>query len=99
MGGTWSSGRSAYCTERDIVAYATVRAFPLIPCTLCGSQPNLQRVAIKRMLHAWAKEAPGRIETIFRSLRHAVPSHLLDPRLFDFAGLSGRAEEQGNEWL
>jgi len=87
----------AYCTERDIAAYATVRAFPLIPCTLCGSQPNLQRVAIKRMLHSWAKDSPARIETIFRGLQHAVPSHLLDPRLFDFAGLGGDAEEQGNE--
>jgi tRNA 2-thiocytidine biosynthesis protein TtcA len=80
----------AYCTERDIAASATVRGFPLIPCRLCGSQPNLQRVAIKRMLHSWAKDSPGRIETIFRGLQHAVPSHLLDPRLFDFAGLGGR---------
>jgi tRNA 2-thiocytidine biosynthesis protein TtcA len=88
----------AYCSERDIAAYATVRAFPLIPCTLCGSQPNLQRVAIKRMLHGWSK-APGRIETIFRSLQHAAPSHLLDHRLFDFAGLGGPGEDQGPEWL
>ncbi len=89
----------AYCTERDIAAYAKARAFPLIPCTLCGSQPDLQRVAIKRMLHAWARESPGRIETIFRSLQHTVPSHLLDPRLFDFTRLGGRAEAQGYTWL
>jgi len=89
----------AYCTERDIAAYATGRAFPLIPCTLCGSQPNLQRVAIKRMLYSWAKDSPGRIETIFRGLHHAVPSHLLDPRLFDFAGLRGDREDPGDERL
>ncbi len=89
----------AYCTERDIAAYATVRAFPLIPCTLCGSQPNLQRVAIKRMLHAWAKGSPGRIETIFRGLQHAVPSHLLDPRLFDFAGLESDSVDPADEGL
>ena len=71
--GTWSSGRSPIAPKRDIAAYAAVHAFPLIPCTLCGSQPNLQRVAIKRMLHSWAKDSPGRIETIFRGLQHAVP--------------------------
>ncbi len=89
----------AYCTEKDIAAYAGTRAFPIIPCKLCGSQPDLQRVAIKRMLSAWGKASPGRIETIFRSLQHAVPSHLLDPRLFDFAGLDGHPAAPGYEWL
>ncbi|TXF12285.1 tRNA 2-thiocytidine(32) synthetase TtcA [Pelomicrobium methylotrophicum] len=77
----------AYCCERDIAAYAESRRFPIIPCHLCGSQPNLQRQAVKEMLRQWDKRFPGRIETLFRSLRNVVPSHLADPRLFDFANL------------
>jgi tRNA 2-thiocytidine biosynthesis protein TtcA len=77
----------AYVAERDIARYARGRRFPLIPCTLCGSQPNLQRVAIKKMLADWEREFPGRTETIFRALRHIEPEHLADPRRFDFAGL------------
>jgi tRNA 2-thiocytidine biosynthesis protein TtcA len=77
----------AYVAERDIARYARGRAFPLIPCTLCGSQQNLQRVAVKRMLADWEREFPGRTETIFRALRNVEPGHLADPRRFDFAGL------------
>ena len=63
-------------------------AFPLIPCTLCGSQPNLQRNAIKRMLSGWEREHPGRTESIFSALRHVEPAHLADPRLFDLPPLA-----------
>jgi len=77
----------AYCREKDLEAWAEVRAFPIIPCNLCGSQPNLQRQQVKQMLQEWEKRFPGRIETMFRSLSNVVPSHLLDASLFDFAGL------------
>jgi tRNA 2-thiocytidine biosynthesis protein TtcA len=77
----------AYCQEKDLVAWAQVREFPIIPCNLCGSQPNLQRQQIAEMLRDWDKRFPGRIETMFRSLANVVPSHLLDAKLYDFAGL------------
>jgi tRNA 2-thiocytidine biosynthesis protein TtcA len=77
----------AYVAERDISRYATARGFPLIPCDLCGSQQNLQRVVIKRMLAEWEKEHPGRTESIFSALRSVESAHLADLRLFDFAGL------------
>ncbi|MGA1264586.1 MAG: tRNA 2-thiocytidine(32) synthetase TtcA [Prochlorothrix sp.] len=71
-----------YCAEADIAHYAELCRFPVIPCNLCGSQDNLQRVQIKAMLQAWEQEHPGRIETIFRSLQNVVPSHLADRRLW-----------------
>jgi len=77
----------AYVAERDIARYARGRGFPLIPCRLCGSQENLQRVAVKQMLADWEREFPGRTESIARALRHLEPEHLGDPRHFDFAGL------------
>ncbi|TRZ91880.1 MAG: tRNA 2-thiocytidine(32) synthetase TtcA [Rhodocyclaceae bacterium] len=77
----------AYCRESDLEAWAEARAFPIIPCDLCGSQPNLQRQQVKQMLRDWDKRFPGRIETMFRALGDVVPSHLLDASLFDFAGL------------
>jgi tRNA 2-thiocytidine biosynthesis protein TtcA len=80
----------AYVAARDIERYARGRAFPLIPCRLCGSQDNLQRVAVRRMLAAWEREFPGRTESIFSALRHVEPEHLADPRRFDFAGLDLR---------
>jgi tRNA 2-thiocytidine biosynthesis protein TtcA len=80
----------AYVAERDIARYARGRAFPLIPCKLCGSQDNMQRVAVKRMLAAWEREFPGRTETIFSALKNVEPAHLADPRHFDFAGLDAR---------
>lgn len=78
----------AYCREKDIVAYAQYKQFPIIPCNLCGSQENLQRQAIKEMLQQWDKKFPGRIETIFTAMQDVVPSHLMDLSLFDFKTLS-----------
>ncbi len=77
----------AYVPERLIARYAAARDFPIIPCTLCGSQPNLQRLAVKQMLRDWEERFPGRIESIFSSLRNVAPSQLADPALFDFAAL------------
>jgi tRNA 2-thiocytidine biosynthesis protein TtcA len=78
----------AYVAERDIERYARAREFPLIPCTLCGSQQNMQRVEIKKMLHEWETRYPGRTESIFSSLRNIVPSHLADPAAHDFGSLA-----------
>ncbi len=78
----------AYCRETDIDAYARIRAFPLIPCNLCGSQTNLQRQAMKVMLQGWEKQFPGRVETIFTALQNVAPSQLADRNLFDFQSLS-----------
>lgn len=78
----------AYCKERDLARYAQAMDFPIIPCNLCGSQDNLQRQEIKKMLGDWEKQYPGRIETIFRSLSNVSPSQLADRNLFDFTSLS-----------
>ncbi|GAB3263019.1 tRNA 2-thiocytidine(32) synthetase TtcA [Chitinimonas naiadis] len=78
----------AYCREKDIERYAAIRNFPIIPCNLCGSQPNLQREVIGQMLKDWDKRFPGRLESMFRSLQNVVPSHLADPKRFDFKGLN-----------
>lgn len=77
----------AYCKEKDIVKYAAAKDFPIIPCNLCGSQPNLQRQAVKEMLQTWDRQYPGRIETMFSALQHVTPSHLCDPQLFDFKSI------------
>jgi len=77
----------AYCSEQDIERYAISRQFPVIPCDLCGSQPNLQRQAIKEMLTLWKKSHPGRIENIFRAINQVSPSQLADRELFDFINL------------
>ena len=77
----------AYVAEEDLAAYAEAKAFPIIPCTLCGSQENLQRKVVGRMLKAWEKTEPGRIQSILRALTDVRPSQLLDRKLFDFAGL------------
>jgi tRNA 2-thiocytidine biosynthesis protein TtcA len=77
----------AYCREKDLAAYAKIKAFPIIPCNLCGSQPNLQRQAIKEMMRAWDKQFPGRLEAMFRALQNVKPSHLADPTLYDFKTL------------
>jgi tRNA 2-thiocytidine biosynthesis protein TtcA len=79
-----------YVPERLIARYATARAFPIIPCTLCGSQPNMQRIVVKNMLLKWEQEFPGRIEAIFSSICNVSGSQLADLKLFDFAGLEGR---------
>jgi tRNA 2-thiocytidine biosynthesis protein TtcA len=79
-----------YVPERMIARYATARAFPIIPCTLCGSQANMQRGAVKNMLNDWEQKFPGRIEAIFSSICNISGSQLADNKLFDFAGLEGR---------
>ncbi len=81
----------AYCREKDLQRLAAVRDFPIIPCDLCGSQPNLQRQAIKQMLQQWDRQYPGRVENIFRAIGTVQPSQLADPNLFDFAGLQTTA--------
>tara|TARA_R110001583_G_scaffold31978_1_gene108954 strand:- start:21345 stop:22256 length:912 start_codon:yes stop_codon:yes gene_type:complete len=77
----------AYCTESDIARFARSMDFPIIPCNLCGSQENAQRKHIKAMLQSWAREHPGRIESLATSLKNVVPSHLADQKLFDFVGV------------
>lgn len=86
----------AYCKEKDLAAYARYREFPIIPCNLCGSQENLQRVEVKRMLADWEKRYPGRTETLFRSICNVAPSQLGDRELFDFAGLEQAAPPPGD---
>lgn len=82
----------AYYREKDIERFADARAFPIIPCNLCGSQPNLQPQVIKDMLRDWDKRHPGRIETMFTAMQNVVPSHLADHHLFDFKGIQHGSE-------
>ncbi len=82
----------AYCREKDIQRFADAKAFPIIPCNLCGSQPNLQRQVIADMLRDWDKRYPGRIETMFSAMQNVVPSHLCDTNLFDFKGITHGSE-------
>jgi len=77
----------AYVPERDIARYARGRGFPIIPCNLCGSQENMQRVAVKKMLAEWEREFPGRTQSIFSAIRNVETAALADPEHFDFAGL------------
>ncbi|WP_455383809.1 tRNA 2-thiocytidine(32) synthetase TtcA [Acidihalobacter prosperus] len=84
----------AYCKEADIKAYAAAKDFPIIPCNLCGSQPNLQRQEMKALLQDWDRRFPGRLESMFRALGNAAPSHLLDHQLFDFPGLTPGGVDQ-----
>ena len=76
-----------YVAEQDLADHAEAKAFPIIPCTLCGAQENLQRQVGGRMLKQWQKTEPGRIQSILRALTDVRPSQLLDRKLFDFAGL------------
>lgn len=82
----------AYCREKDIERFAIAREYPIIPCNLCGSQPNLQRQVIGDMLRDWDKRYPGRIETMFSAMQNVVPSHMCDTELFDFKGLQHGAD-------
>jgi tRNA 2-thiocytidine biosynthesis protein TtcA len=82
----------AYVAEEDLAAYAEAKAFPIIPCTLCGSQQNLQRQVVGRMLREWEKTEPGRIQSILRALTDVRPSQLLDRKLFDFVRLRPNAK-------
>ncbi len=77
----------AYCREKDIAAFSEQKAFPIIPCTLCGSQENLQRKHIKQMLQDWDKQQPGRVINVFKAMQRITPSHMLDVDLFDFKNL------------
>ena len=92
----------AYVREADIEAHAEARGFPIIPCNLCGSQENLQRKQVKRMLEAWERETPGRVEQIARALGDIRPSQLSDPNLFDFIALGKRGDTalpDAHAWL
>ncbi len=89
----------AYVAEKDLTRWAQVREFPIIPCTLCGSQENLQRVQVGNMLREWEKKFPGRVENMATALQNVVPSHLMDRDLHDFAGLkaTGVPDEDGDK--
>lgn len=78
----------AFCKESELIQYGNLKQFPIIPCNLCGSQPNLQRQNIKQMLNDWQKQFPGRIESMFTAMQNVVPSHLCDNDLFDFTSIS-----------
>jgi tRNA 2-thiocytidine biosynthesis protein TtcA len=82
----------AYCKEQDLEEYAKIRAFPIIPCNLCGSQENLQRQVVKEMMQEWDRKFPGRLETMFASLQRISPSHLLDPQHYDFQNLKTQSD-------
>jgi tRNA 2-thiocytidine biosynthesis protein TtcA len=84
--------------EKDLIRWAAHRQFPIIPCTLCGSQTNLQRKQVGQMLQDWEKKFPGRIESMFSALQNVAPSHLMDSRRFDFKGLqaTGLASDDGD---
>ncbi|MSQ65093.1 MAG: tRNA 2-thiocytidine(32) synthetase TtcA [Limnohabitans sp.] len=88
----------AFVAERDLARWAAHREFPIIPCTLCGSQDGLQRQQVGDMLCEWEKKYPGRLDNMFNALQHTVPSHLLDPKLFDFKGMktTGVPQEDGD---
>lgn len=89
----------ANVAEKDLIAWAAHRQFPIIPCSLCGSQENLQRQEIKRMMHQWERQYPGRTETMFTALQNVVPSHLMDARRFDFKDIqiTGQAVADGDK--
>jgi tRNA 2-thiocytidine biosynthesis protein TtcA len=89
----------AYVPEKDLVRWAEHRQFPIIPCTLCGSQENLQRRQVGAMLREWEKKHPGRLENMANALQNVVPSHLADGTLYDFRGLTatGVASEDGDK--
>ena len=89
----------AYVAEKDLARWAEHRQFPIIPCTLCGSQENLQRVQAAKLLREWEKKYPGRVENMFKALQNVVPSHLMDGTLHDFKGLkaTGVPSEDGDK--
>lgn len=78
----------AFCKESELIQYSELKKFPIIPCNLCGSQPNMQRQNIKRMLNDWHDQFPGRIESMFTAMQNVVPSHLCDSNLFDFKSIN-----------
>ena len=88
----------AYVAEGDLERWAEHRQFPIIPCTLCGSQDTLQRVQMKQMLRDWERQFPGRVENMFTAMSHVVPSHLMDRNLHPFTTLqaTGMADASGD---
>jgi tRNA 2-thiocytidine biosynthesis protein TtcA len=78
----------AYCRESDLAEFAAAAQFPIIPCDLCGSQSNLKRARIKQLIEDLEKEIPHVRASMLTALGHAVPTHLLDPNLFDFKKLT-----------
>lgn len=86
----------AYVAEKDLSRWAEHRGFPIIPCTLCGSQDNLQRKQVGEMLREWERKHPGRVENMFSAMQNIVPSHLLDRKAFDFEGLQATGEADPN---
>ena len=88
----------AYVNELDLERWAAHRAFPIVPCTLCGSQENLQRVQTKQMLREWDRKYPGRVDNMFNAMANVVPSHLMDRNLYPFAALeaTGVADPAGD---
>lgn len=92
----------AYVREDDIAAYAEAKQFPIIPCNLCGSQENLQRRQVKKMMEGWERDSPGRVEQIARALGDIRPAQLSDPKLFDFLSLGQRSDSgmaDAHAWL
>jgi tRNA 2-thiocytidine biosynthesis protein TtcA len=89
----------AYVNEKDLIRWAEVREFPIIPCTLCGNQDGLQRVQVGNMLREWEQKFPGRLENMFTALQNVVPSHLMDARLHDFKSIkaTGAADPDGDK--
>jgi tRNA 2-thiocytidine biosynthesis protein TtcA len=89
----------AYVPETDLIAWAEHKQFPIIPCTLCGSQDGLQRVQVGNLLREWQKKYPGRVENMFSAMQDIKPSHMLDRKLYDFAGLkpTGVEDPEGDK--
>jgi tRNA 2-thiocytidine biosynthesis protein TtcA len=85
----------AYVAETDLERWARHRQFPIIPCTLCGSQDNLQRMQVKKMLREWERQYPGRSDNMLRAMGHLVPSHLMDRNLHPFATLQAGSVPAG----
>lgn len=83
----------AYVKEAEIKKYAAAMQFPIIPCNLCGSQPNLKRAAMNELLREWDRDHPQRLRSMMAAMTHVVPSHLMDTRLFDFEGFAPRVPE------
>jgi len=81
----------AFCKESELIHYAKLKSFPIIPCNLCGSQPNLQRQNIKQLLNDWHTQFPGRIESMFTAMQNVVPSHLCDDQLYDFKSINSES--------
>jgi tRNA 2-thiocytidine biosynthesis protein TtcA len=86
----------AYIPEKDLIAYSEFKQFPIIPCNLCGSQENLKRKEVGRMIAEWDKKHPGRSWNVFGALSRVVPTHLMDTDLFDFAGLAVTGQPDAN---